>query len=583
MVKYGQGLAEQNNSPQKYSLCGFGFACLMGILLALSSVSVAAQERNDPIAILPAVAPVLSCSQLATESFPSATDRPMHVTSARAVEDGKPAPYCRVLGYVEPHIQFEVRLPTSGWTQRFLETGCGGQCGNLSIHETHDEGCYPANHGDLVLASTDMGHTGTFDGVWARGDAQARIDFAYRGLHQTVLAAKAIIEKYYGQGAKFSYFTGCSDGGRQALMEVERFPGDFDGVVAGAPGMNFITQNTFYHGWNARENTDADGHAILTADKLPLLHQAVLSACDQLDGVKDEIIGDPRRCHFDPGVLACRPNQDAASCLTPAQVNVVREIYKGAHTADGKQLVISGPQPGSELAWAGVYVPKAPGQPLASWTYAEGTLRYLVFQHNPGERYSLSDLKFDRATFDAIRPMHALYDTTDPDLTPFIDRGGKMIIWHGWADPHISPLNSIAYYGAMQSTMGKAKVQSAIRLYLFPGVYHCGGGPGPSQIDLLTPIMAWVERGVAPRELVVSRPATPESSTSAMTRPVYPYPLIAHYTGKGNADNSESWTAARPTASEPDTFDWLGAPFYASHYEEWCTGKGDAMTCSKQQ
>jgi feruloyl esterase len=557
--------------------------CFVALIIAGAATAPAQQQPAATIASLPAVAPVMDCAQLPAAHIAAATDTPLHITAAAVVQDGVPAAYCEVQGYVEPHIQFEVRLPVKGWTQRFLETGCGGQCGNLEIRLTNYKGCYPAEHGELALASTDMGHRGGIDGVWAKDNAQAKIDFAYRGVHETAVAAKAVIAKYYGQEAKYSYFTGCSDGGRQALMEAERYPSDFNGLVAGAPGMNFITQNTFYHGWNARVNTGADGRPIITADDLPILHQAALSACDELDGLKDGLISDPRACHFDPSVLLCKAGQNPDGCLSAAKVQAAREIYKGAHTADGEQLVISGPEPGSELAWAGVYVPKSAGQPIASRVYAEGTLKYLVFKKDPPASYTIGDLRFDRATFDAIKPMHALYDTTDPDLSAFINAGGKLLLWHGLQDPHISPLNSIAYYGAIQALLGKEKVDGSVRLYLFPGVYHCGGGEGPFNLDMLTPIMVWVERGTAPYELIASRQgldsADSRASKPAVTRPVFPYPLVARYTGKGDVNDAANWIAEQPKTPSQDRFNWRGASFYRSHYEKWCTGDGAAMTC----
>ncbi len=319
----------------------------------LASLSLAFTIRA---ADLPAVAPAIDCTQLATADLSAVADAPIHITAAAPVADGKPAPYCKVTGYVEPQVKFEVRLPLSGWTQRFLQTGCGGLCGNLSIHVSNAQTCPAAENGELALASTDMGHEG-MNPSWG-DDPKLRIDFAYRGVHVTTLAAKALIAKYYGRPAKYSYFAGCSDGGREALMEAERYPNDFDGITAGAPAMNFITQNTFYHGWNARVNTDANGHVILTADKLPILHAAALASCDAVDGNKDGLINDPRNCHFDPGVTLCKAGQDPSTCLTEAQVDTAREIYRGAHDAKGNQLVLSGPQVGSELAWKGVEVPR---------------------------------------------------------------------------------------------------------------------------------------------------------------------------------------------------------------------------------
>jgi feruloyl esterase len=449
---------------------------------------------------LPAVAPAINCDQLATADFSTVADAPIHITSAAPVADGKPAPYCKVTGYIEPQVKFEVRLPLAGWTQRFLQTGCGGLCGNLSIHVSNAQTCPAAENGELALASTDMGHEG-MNAAWG-DDPKLRIDFAYRGVHVTTLAAKAIIAKYYGRPAKYSYFAGCSDGGREALMEAERYPNDFDGVTAGAPAMNFITQNTFYHGWNARVNTDTNGHVILTADKLPILHSAALESCDAVDGDKDGLINDPRNCHFDPGVTLCKVSQEPSTCLTEAQVNTAREIYRGAHDAKGNQLVLSGPQVGSELAWKGVEVPGRPDQGVPGEHFAMDTLKHLVYHTNPPSSYALADLHFDQESLDALKPVHPLYDATDPDLKPFAGHGGKLILWHGWSDQHISPLNTISYFAAVNGVMGEKRTQESVRLYLFPGGYHCGGGEGPFNPDLMSAIMAWVEDGKAPANML---------------------------------------------------------------------------------
>ncbi len=518
------------------------------------AAALAAQEAGERAApVLPSVSPVMECGQLAQADFSNVAEAPLKVTSAEAVNDGRPAPYCRVLGYVAPRVQFEVRLPLKGWTQRFLQTGCGGTCGNLNIRVSNANGCAVAQNGELALASTDMGHQGQ-DPSWG-DDPQLRIDFAYRGVHVTAMAAKALMEKFYGRKPRYSYFAGCSDGGREALMEAQRYPEDFNGITAGAPAMNFSTQNTFYHGWNAAVNTDADGKAILTADKLPALHAAVVAACDALDGLKDGLISDPRRCSFDPGTIECEAGKDAATCLSPAQVKVVREFYRGAHDTAGHQLVISGPMPGSELNWRGVLVPNAPGQSAFGAKVATDTLQHEVLEKNPTERLSLKDLHFDRATFDSLKAAHALYDSTDPDLSKFAQAGGKLILWHGWADPHISPLNTIAYYTAVRRAMAAGRAETFARMYLFPGGSHCGGGEGPFDVDLLTPIMNWVEGGKAPAALVASQ-------ASKRSRPVFPYPQVAVYQGTGSVDDAGSFAAKMPEKELPGTFDWLGASFF---------------------
>ncbi len=577
---------------------------LRGVVLALCVSSVTlfcfAQTTSNALppvaspAQLAAVAPVIDCAKLADADISAAVGAKVHMTSATPVTDGKPAPYCRVTGYVEPMVKFEVRLPMNGWTQRFVQTGCGGLCGNLSIHMNNAGGCYPADHGELALASTDMGHTGGMDGQFG-DDYQLRIDFAYRGVHVTTLAAKALIAAFYGQPAKYSYFTGCSDGGREALMEAQRYPEDFNGIAAGAPAMNFITQNTFYHGWNALRNTGDNGKPVLTADKLPILHQAALQACDAADGLKDGLISDPLSCQFDPSVVECKPDQDEKTCLTHAQVQMARDIYAGAHDAEGDKFVLGGPMPGSELAWQGVWVPSPSDGSTISGTISTGTLKHLAYQKNPPDSYTLADLKLSRDSFTATTKLHALYDATDPDLSSFAKAGGKLILWHGLADPHISPLNSIAYYTAMNRVMGDDAVQKFARLYLFPGGAHCSGGDGPFTFALLNAIMAWVEQGTAPFAMEASHqiaaPAPGNATPSGQaqmpanaprvdrTRPVYPYPLTAKYSGSGSIDDARNFSPGPAKSVAASRLEWMGSSFYSPHYELWCVGNGPTMTC----
>jgi Tannase and feruloyl esterase len=576
------------------------------LMAAISALVLAAPEKAagvPHIAALATVAPVRDCASLATADVSGAVMAKTVITSAEVMADGKPAPYCSVTGYVEPMVKFELRLPTTTWTQRFVQTGCGGLCGNLNIRLSNDEGCYPAEHGELALASTDMGHTGGMDGQFGEKDYQLRIDFAYRGVHVTTLAAKALIAAFYGQAAKYSYFAGCSDGGREALMEAERYPQDFNGITAGAPAMNFTTQNTFYHGWNALKNMDGDGKPVLTAAQLPILHKAILEACDAADGLKDGLISDPLSCHFDPMSIECKAEAKDGACLTHAQVEAARAIYAGAHDAQSNKMVLSGPLPGSELAWAGVYIPNTAEDHTMSPEISAGTLKYLAYDKNPAAGYMLKDLEFTPASFTATTQLHSLYDATDPDLSPFAKAGGKLILWHGLADPHISPLNTIAYYTAMKGIMGEKAVQGFSRLYLFPGGYHCGGGEGPFNFDLMSTMMAWVESGAAPFELIASHqvggprgpiagvapgmPGGGRSSDAALpppptvdrTRPVYPYPLTAKYGGTGSIDDAKNFRAGPAKPAAAGRLQWLGSGFYAAHYEVWCTGQGAAMMC----
>lgn len=592
---------------------------ILGLAVALTAFNATTNldaQQSAPIsqtfslASLASVAPVMDCAQLTGVDLSPAVGAPTHITSAAENKDAQPAPYCDVKGYVEPSIRFEVRLPLAKWTQRFLQTGCGGLCGMVSIRGDREGGCAPATSGELVMASTDMGHQGGMadDGSWGSKDYQLRIDFAYRGVHLTAVAAKALIAKYYGQAPKYSYFQGCSDGGREALIEAQRYPDDFDGITAGAAAMNFTTQNSFYHGWNVDANKDDKGQWILTAAQLPILHKLAIEQCDALDGVKDGLISDPLRCHVDPALVECKPGQDQATCLTPEQVRVAREIYTGAHDSKGNKLVLSGPLPGSELGWAGVLIPPSPNAKFVlSVGASESALKHLLYEQDPPASFTDKDLQFTVESFNATTQLHKLYDATDPDLTPFAAHGGKLILWHGYADQHISPLNTIAYYTAMQKLLGEKKVDSFTRLFLFPGGYHCGDGEGPFEYPLLASIMAWVEAGKSPDVMIASHsshgkggllqgvpgdmrggamggpegPARGGASNNIdRTRPVYPYPYVARYTGSGSSDDARNFVKGEAKPVSAEQLKWLGEGFYSAHFQQWCHAKGMSLECS---
>jgi len=599
-------------------------------LLAAFTFQMHAQESKGVTiefgrASLAVVSPVTSCEKLASSEISAAVGAPTRITSAKTVADAKPAAYCDVTGAIDPAIKFEVRLPLANWTQRFLQTGCGGLCGQLSIRGDREASCQPATNGEFAMASTDMGHQSGMgdDGSWASADYQKRVDFAYRGVHLTTLASKALIQLYYGQPQRYSYFAGCSDGGREALVEAQRFPEDFDGITAGAAAMNFTTQNSFYHGWNVVTNNDAQGNFIFTADKVALLHKIALEQCDALDGLKDGLISDPTRCHVDPTVAECKPAQDAATCFTHDQIRAINDLYAGAHTADGKKLVLAGPMPGSELSWPGVELPPAPGVNFVMSREASlSAIKHVLYQHDPPASFTLKDFAFTTENFAATTKFHALYDATDPDLMPFASAGHKLILWHGWADQHISPLNTVAYYTAMQKLMGADKVSDFSRLYLFPGGYHCGGGEGPFDYPLLAAIVSWVETGHAPWGLIASHSVEarrgpiqgvpgnasggamlpppmakdgkmpeppkdgPKNFAAAQapgkvdrTRPVFPYPWQARYTGSGSIDEAQNFVQGDAQPVDPARLEWLGSSFFTSHYQIWCTGKGQSFDC----
>ena len=301
-------------------------ACAAVVLSAVLPCGGAGAAEG--LASLPAVAPVMDCAAVAKLDLTDVTDAAVTIQSAAVMTAGAPAPYCAVQGTIAPADTFVMRLPTQGWTQRYLQTGCGGLCGTAAINYTEAATCPPVADGTIASATTDMGHQGQSDGSWAANNPQGQIDFAYRGVHATAQVAHAIIAQFYGQQPAYSYFDGCSDGGREALMEAQRYPDDFNGIVAGAPANDVVVQNTFHHAWNVLANKDANGNAILLAGKLPLIHAAVVAACDGADGVADGLIDDPRRCRFDPSSLLCAPGQDGATCLTGAEAGVVRRAAR---------------------------------------------------------------------------------------------------------------------------------------------------------------------------------------------------------------------------------------------------------------
>jgi hypothetical protein len=595
------------------------------IMLALTSPAGAAPA---PLANLPAIRPVLDCASLAHLDLAPAVGATVTIQSARlyAATAGKPE-FCGVEGTIAPHIGFAVKLPTQGWTQRYLQLGCGGLCGTISLHSDHDADCRPVTDGSTAVASTDMGHGGGMmaDAQWAR-DPQARQDFAWRAVHLTAVASKALIARFYGQSQRYAYFSGCSDGGREALMEAQRFPDDFDGIAAGAPAMNFQVQNTFYHAWQALSNVDAQGHYILLASKLPALHAAVLAACDGLDGLVDGQITDPRACHFDPATLVCKPGQTPSdTCLTAAQAEVARKFYAGPTDAAGHHFTIGGPQYGSELAWKGVYVPDGPHGMVMSPKAAYDVIKWVAFENDPPADFKLADFRFDTATFAKLAARHPLYDATDTDLAAFRAHGGKLILYHGWSDPHISPINTIAYYEGVENKLGEAETRAFARLFVIPGLYHCGGGDGTSDFDILSPLMGWVEGAQAPDVLIAGKPAASEEPMMGpppggpdgldgpdgpdgpgkrpmgpppagmmgpppgihlgpaspfeaglmdrprpsgaqpilRTRPIYPWPQLARYTGQGSIDDAANFVPGASSGPPYPPHVWEGSAFIA--------------------
>jgi hypothetical protein len=529
-----------------------------------------APRAGDPAVVTPRV----DCAALARQDLSGLPEAPAVIGSANVVTTPDGWQACDVRGTVAPQIQFQVLLPTRTWRQRYLQTGCGGFCGTLDISTSAATGCVPLTRGDFVMASNNEGHVGAggFDGVFGT-DPQLRVDYGYRSDHVVSVAAKRLIRIYYGQGPRYSYFEGCSQGGHQGLTEAQRYPGDFDGIISGAPASIFTALNVWQQSWNALANTGPDGGPILTTGKLPALHRAVLADCDGADGLADGQIEDPRACTFDPASTRCT-GADAPDCLTEAQVETVRKLYAGPRDERGRRLYPGGLAMGSEDAWAPWVVPAAPGAQTIVQGIALNTLKYLAFR-SPRPTMTLDDLEFDADTFRTTAEQAGIYDATNPDLSAFRARGGKLILWHGWADPAISPYGTVAYHHALTQRMGgRQATERFARLFMLPGVTHCGGGQAPNTIDALTPMLDWVERGVAPDRLVA---AQPQDDTVVRTRPIFPYPLVAQYDGTGSTDDAANFRPAPPPVKHDDAIRWLGS--FRSGYERDCGWRNGRWIC----
>ncbi|HLH41431.1 MAG TPA: tannase/feruloyl esterase family alpha/beta hydrolase [Bryobacteraceae bacterium] len=433
--------------------------------------------------------------------------------------------FCRIAATLKPSsdsdIKIEVWMPASGWNHSLESVGNGAWAGSISL-----AAMATALAAGYATASTDTGHAGN-NADFILGHPEKVTDFAYRAVHEMTVAAKAIVAAYYGRPAAHSYWNGCSTGGRQALAEAQRYPGDYDGIVAGAPA-NYVTHLQGQQVW-MNQIVHKDEGSFLPAEKLKLLHEAALKSCDALDGVKDGVLEDPTRCHFDPKELACA-NGDSSSCLTPPQTDAARQIYAGPLSAKTGQPLFPGLERGSEMGWATL----SGAKPMS---LAEETYKYLVFR-DPNWNYMTFDADRDMAHADAI--LSATMNSTDPNLKPLFSRGGKLLMYHGWADPGIAPRNSVNYYESVVEKVGGAKkAAESIRLFMVPGMGHCRGGDGTDNFDAMAALADWVEKRKAPARIEASHQTR---GVVDRTRPLCPYPQTAQYKGIGSTDESASFT-----------------------------------------
>lgn len=434
--------------------------------------------------------------------------------------------FCRVAATLTPvvgsAIGIELWLPAAdAWNGRFLALGNGGFAGSIGTNAMTD----PLRRG-YAVGATDTGHTSP-GGDFLLDEAQ-RTDFAYRAVHELAEQSKRMIQTFYGRPEEYALFSGCSTGGRQALTAAQRYPLDFDGIVAGAPA-NYVSHLQGQQLWMSRVGHQT-GSTPIPADKLRMVNDAVVRACDLNDGVRDLVIESPPACSFPPASLTCEGTTDGA-CLLPEEVETLRTLYEGPTTSEGA-LIFPGPVPGSESGWGQM----TGAQPMA---LALDIYRYSVFGD---ENWNFEDFDPERDILYAAEVIGDEMDAADPNLGPLVENQGKLLLYHGWADPGITPYATIDYYEDAIQTLG-ASAADSIRLFMVPGMGHCGGGEGPSTFDTLSVIDDWVSSGTAPDRIVASRS---RGGQVDRTRPLCPYPQIAVYGGTGSTDLAENFSCALP-------------------------------------
>jgi Tannase and feruloyl esterase len=508
-----------------------------------------------------------SCEKVAAAKISGVTIK-LAQTVAAGTFAGPPAPFsgvdvsalyknlpafCRVVAEAKPtadsDIKIEVWLPVSGWNGKLQGIGNGGFAGLIDYVQLSTS----MSKGYAVTA-TDTGHTGSpIDAAWAMGHPEKVVDFGHRGIHEMTRVAKEAVRTFYGKTPERSYFAGCSDGGREALMEAQRYPDDYDGILAGAPANN----------WTPLLATAAYDTQALTVDpasfippaKIATISAAVNAACDRLDGVHDGILNDPRQCHFDPATIQCKA-EDSDKCLTAAQVTALKKLYEGTLDSKG-HVVYPGYLPGAEEGeggWGLWITGPAPAKSLMAF-FGNGFFSGFVYEKSDWDYKTFHvDADLKAANEKTAQALNA----TDADLKSFKARGGKLILYHGWNDPAITALNTVNYYDSVIAKMGSKDVDSFVRLYMAPGMQHCGGGPGPDsfgavgdlkfddpQHSMDASLEQWVEKGTVPSTIIASKFEGQDRTHAKMTRPLCTYPLVAKYKGSGDTNEAASFACQK--------------------------------------
>ena len=479
--------------------------------------------------VLSAAAPAMKCDTLLSRPF--GEDVKLRAATLVAAKGNLPE-HCDVRGVIFPEAQFAVKLPTT-WNDRFQMVGNGGTAGTISLGAVDN-----ALRLGFAASSTDTGHDAakeplaTFAWETPQNPNARRklLDFAWLSVHETAVLSKQIIQAYYGSAPRYSYWVGCSTGGRQGLQEAQRFPEDFDGLVIGAPSL-VTTYNSMRRLWIGQTQT---GDGAIPEAKLPLLTKAIYGKCDALDGLKDGLIDDPRKCSFTPAKdLKKCDGADGADCFTQAQLSALTKIYGGVRNSKG-ELLYPGDPVGAEPVWPDNLI--APNKTVLP--RAESQLALAYMDPAPGPDWKFTQLNFDTDLPKIARAATQL-NATNTDLTPLKARGAKIVQYSGWADQQVNPLPGIEYYENVSKRFGDEATRDFYRVFMVPGMYHCSGGPGCNTADWLTATMNWVEKGLAP---TVITGAHLEQGKTTRTRPLCPYPQVARYKGTGSVDEAANFS-----------------------------------------
>jgi hypothetical protein len=560
----------------------------------LADVPTLTSQDSSAMANLAVIPAQLTCAQLAKTT--TVSGQKIQIVKYQTASASPSSPkYCAVTGHINTYIGFEILLPTDTWRQRYLQIGCGGLCGSIGIDPPQTTGYKPLADGDFVLAAEDDGHSGM--GTSWSTNAQQRVDFAYLSYHDVALVSKGLAEKFYGTAPRYSYFDGCSQGGHEGLGEIQRYPDDFNGVLAGAPASIMTELNSVLHEYTFEANYTQPGYSgstILDQPEATIVLNAAIKACDPKTG----LVLDDRACEqkFNLNSVACSTTL-TTNCLTAAQIGVVRKVLYGPVDPQGQHLYPGGYSLSSTYDWSNgtsVNLPLTPGGAVTPASFITAWLQYFAFETDIGAT-GVKDEPFTAAYFAKIEKLAPFWDATDPDLQAFDQVGGKLILWQGEADYSIPFITSDAYYQAVvQANGGLAATKQFARYYALPSVGHCGGN-GPDTYNGVGAVVAWTEKHVAPQALVATQYApaagstgpppapsasdltdavpvlgAPSATAEVRQLPLFPYPELPAYRGYGNVDDASSYVGKVSYALQ-EPAPWLGK-FDSTMI--WCNNQG---------